>query len=754
MNIRTTLMACTAMTVAVSCCVSTAQAQRAGSAPWLDPRLSPDQRATLAEQQFSTQELFGIVYGSYGEAANYMLPANVVPSAAIGSAGYVPGAPELFIPALQETDAGTGVADPIVGPTGKSVRGPAGYSTELPSGLATAATWNVRTAFLGGSMIGKEAHQEGFNVMLAGGVDLAREPRNGRNFEYAGEDPLLAGTIVGQEVSGIQSNHVVATIKHFAVNDQETGRNSSSSDIDWGAARQSDLLAFEVALDVGKPGSVMCAYNRVNSVYACGNDTLLNRTLKQDWGFKGWVMSDWGSVHSVLDANSGLDQESGSYFDQANGGPFFTGQLTAAVASGAVKPTRLYDMVHRILRSEFAVGLVDHPVTSIQPIDAVTDTGVAQADEEQAAVLLKNAQGTLPLAKSTKRIAVIGSNAINGVMEGGGSSVVWPVGGPAQPIDPNPSFPGPLIWNPSSPVAAIKAEAPGATVTYDTGTDPAQAAALAANADVAIVFVNQWLAESFDATSLSLPNDLQTKVDQNALVAAVAKRNPNTIVVVESGGPVLMPWLDQVKGVIEAWYPGSGGGPALARILFGDVNPSGHLPITFPASEAQLPRPVLDVGTPADQNFHVNYNIEGAAVGYKWFQKNNLKPLFPFGYGLSYTSFKYDHIDVRWEDTLKASIAVTNTGHVAGYAVPQLYLGLDGRGEAPTRLIGFGKVYLQPGQSKTVTFDTDPRLLANFDTASDRWKITGGTYRVFLNSSSATVEQPTTVDIQSRTLAP
>ena len=748
---RNLLMACSAMTVVISCYAPAASAQKASrNATWLDRTLSPDRRATLAEQQFSLDEMLAIVHGSYAVPANWLSPANVVPPDAIGSAGYVPGAPELNIPALQESDAGTGVADPD--------HNVANYSTELPSGLATAATWNVDTAFLGGSMIGREAHQEGFNVLLAGGVDLAREPRNGRNFEYGGEDPLLAGSMVGQQVRGIQAQHVVSTVKHFAVNDQENGRNSLSSDIDWTAARQSDLLAFELALEIGRPGSVMCSYNQVNSAYACSNDVLLNQVLKRDWHFKGWVMSDWGAMHSVLDANAGLDQESGSFFDEQNGGPFFTDMLTTALASGTVKPSRLYDMVHRILRSEFAGGLIDDPAATIQPIDPVADAAVAQADEEEGAVLLKNAQqnaqNTLPLAKTVGRIAVIGSNALNGVMEGGGSSAVWPVGGPANPIDPSTDFPRPIIWNPSSPVAAIKAEAPTATVTYDSGADPSQAATVAASADVAIVFVNQWLGESIDASNLSLQNDLQTNVDQNALVAAVAKSNPNTIVVVESGGAVLMPWLGQVRGVIEAWYPGSGGGPALARILFGDVNPSGHLPVTFPASESQLPRPVLDAWTSTNQNFHVNYNIEGAAVGYKWFQKNNLTPLFPFGYGLSYTDFTYSKFNVQSGRTLSATVAVTNTGHVTGYAVPQIYLGLAGRGESPTRLIGFSKVLLDPGQTRTVTINADPRLLANFDGASDRWKITGGTYQVFLGSSSAKIEQMATATLQSRSLAP
>ncbi len=747
MRTRTILMACSAMTVAMSCFIPSAWAQRASAnAPWLDQRLSPDRRATLAEQQFSLDELLAIVHGSYAVPANWLTPANVVPPEAIGSAGYVPGAPELNIPALQESDAGTGVADPD--------RNVANYSTELPSGMATAATWNVNTAFLGGSMIGHEAHQEGFNVLLAGGVDLAREPRNGRNFEYSGEDPLLAGTMVGQQIRGIQAQRVVSTVKHFAINDQETGRSALSSDIDWTVARQSDLLAFELAIDIGKPGSVMCSYNQVNSAYACGNDTLLNQILKHDWHYKGWVMSDWGASHSVLDANGGLDQESGTFFDEANGGPFFTDMLTTALADGTVKPSRLYDMVHRILRSEFAAGLIDYPSTSIQPIDPVVDAAVAQADEEEAAVLLKNDQNALPLAKTVGRIAVIGSNAINGVMEGGGSSAVWPVGGPAAPFDDSTNFPRPIIWNPSSPVAAIKAEAPSASVTYDSGADPAQAASVAAGADVAIVFVNQWLGESIDATNLSLQPDLQTNVDQNALVAAVARSNPNTIVVIESGGAVLMPWLGQVKGVIEGWYPGSGGGPALARILFGDVNPSGHLPITFPASEAQLPRPTLDVWTAANPNFHVNYNIEGAAVGYKWFQKNNLTPLFPFGYGLSYTSFAYSNLSVRSGKALSASFAVTNTGRVAGYAVPQIYLNLAGRGEAPTRLVAFGKILLQPGQTRNMTVEADPRLLANFDGSSNKWKIVGGSYQVFLGSSSAKIEQTASTTLRSRTLAP
>ncbi|MCQ8241507.1 beta-glucosidase family protein [Rhizosaccharibacter radicis] len=731
----------------------TTQPAYAGGAPWMDPTLSPDRRATLLAQQLSADQMFALVHGDYAVPASWQTPPNVPPARAIGSAGFVAGVPSLGLPDLQESDAGIGVADPV-GPDGKPIRGAAGYSTALPSGLGTAATWNRDVAFAGGSMIGREARQEGFNVLLAGGVDLAREPRNGRNFEYAGEDPLLAGTIVGEEVRGIQAQHVVSTVKHYALNDQETGRNSASSDIDWAAARQSDLLAFELALEIGKPGSVMCSYNRVNSVYACSNDVLLNQVLKTDWHYKGWVMSDWGAVHAVTDANAGLDQESGAFFDQQNGGQFFAQPLRDAVNDGTVKPARLYDMVHRILRSMFAQGLVDNPITAIAPIDATNDAAVAQADEQEAIVLLKNANKLLPLSKTIGSVAVIGSNADKGVLEGGGSSEVWPVGGPADPVDPSTNFPHPIIWNPSSPLAAMKQEAPDARFSFDSGKDPAAAARIAAKADVAIVFVNQWLAESFDASSLSLPADPITGTNQDALVAAVARANPRTVVVLETGGPVLMPWLKQARAVLSAWYPGSGGGAAIANVLWGDVNPSGHLPITFPASEKQLPRPVLDAGTASNQNFHINYDIEGAAVGYKWFSKTNQTPLFPFGHGLSYTSFSFGEPVVTGGRTLSARFTVTNTGDLAGAAVPQLYLGLNGRGEAPIRLVGFSKLFLRPHESRTVTLAADPRLLAEFDGNSDRWRVKAGHYQVFLARSATDIVHTADTDLSAQELAP
>ncbi|MBD5634596.1 MAG: glycoside hydrolase family 3 protein, partial [Candidatus Eremiobacteraeota bacterium] len=502
----------------VSTPVADSQAPPALSAPWLDTSLPADARATLIARALTLDEMLQLLDGKWAVPQHAPRKENELPREALGSAGFVPGVARLGIPNLQETDASLGVAEPVVPDANRPVRGVAGYSTALPSGLATAATWNPDIAYAGGAMIGQEARDEGFNVLLAGGVNLARDPRNGRNFEYAGEDPLLAGTIAGMQIRGVQDRHVVSTVKHFAFNDQETNRHAVSANIASSAARESDLLAFETAIEIGEPGAVMCAYNRVNTVDACGNDDLLKRTLKGDWHFPGWVMSDWGGVHATTDALAGLDQESGDVFD---GAPYFGAALKSAVEAGVVPRARIEDMVHRILRSMFAVGLFDRPQT-IRPIAAEADAAVAQADEEQAAVLLKN-DGLLPLAPDVSSIAVIGEHADVGVLAGGGSSQVWPVGGPVA-VSTDFNFPNPEFWDPSSPLRAIEGEAKKARVSFYSGADPAIAASYAAAARVAIVFVDQWTAESIDAPNLSLPNA------QDALVARVAAANPRTVV--------------------------------------------------------------------------------------------------------------------------------------------------------------------------------------------------------------------------------
>ncbi|HEV2531402.1 beta-glucosidase [Phenylobacterium sp.] len=674
-------------------------------------KAAPDARADALIAQMTLDEQIALVHG--------VMPAlmNPMPAGTIRSAGYIPGLPRLHIPDLKESDASLGVAN-----AGRSHDD----AVALPSGLSLAATFSEPTAQAGGAMIGKEARQKGFNVLLAGGVDLVREPRNGRNFEYLGEDPLLAGRMAAASIRGIQSQHMVSTSKHFAINDQETGRMIASVELPEAAQRESDLLAFELALEGGKPGSVMCAYNKVGGTYACEHPHLLNDILKGDWGYPGWVMSDWGAVHSVDAANQGLDQESGQQLDKQ---VFFAAPLKAAVESGQVSRARLHDMVHRIVREMIAKGLIDPPDPG--QLDTAKDSVVALHAAEQGIVLLKNEHGLLPLAASAKRIVVIGGHADVGVISGGGSSQVIPLNSVhfAPPKGAPPWGQG--IWfHGSAPLKALQAAAPGAQIAFDPGTDPAAAAAAAKDADVAIVFATHWVSEAYDARDLTLPDN------QDALIAAVAAANPRTVVVLESGVPNLMPWLDQVGAVVEAWYPGSRGGEAIANVLTGKTPPSGRLPITFPAALAQLPEPALPGADLPNETtpFDIAY-AEGSDVGYRWFASRGAKPLFPFGYGLSYSAFHYSGLKVVGGRTVTASFTVTNTGARAAIDTPQLYLKTEPR-RAQQRLIGWSRVTLKPGESRTVTLAADPRLLASW--ADHGWRIDPGAYALFVGSDAMT----------------
>ncbi len=717
---------------AASTGTASAQAQ-----PWLNPALAADERAALALAAMTLDEKKLLVFGHFGSALkykNYLPPKDV----RMGSAGYVAGIPRLGIPAQWQTDAGVGVA------TQRESLAPYLERTSLPAGIATTATWNPQLAEQGGAMIGREARASGFNVMLAGGINLVREPRNGRNFEYGGEDPWLAATMVAAQIKGIQSNQIISTIKHFALNAQETGRFVLDARIAEDQARMSDLLAFEIAIEKSQPHSVMCAYNRYNGPYACESDFLLNQVLKQDWAYPGYVMSDWGAVHSTAPAaNAGLDQESGYVFDKK---PYFGPELLGkALKDGSIPQARLDDMVRRILRALFASGVVDNPV-SIRPIDYGAHALVTQADAEESIVLLKNDANLLPLAASAKRIAVIGGHADKGVLSGGGSSTVFARGGnPVPGLGPK-DFPGPIVYHPSAPLEAIRRRS--GDVRFDPGTDVAAAAKLAADSDLVILFANQWTGEALDFP-LTLPDG------QDALIAAVAKANPKIVVVLQSGGPVLMPWLAQVPAVLEAWYPGTRGGEAIARVLYGEVDATGRLPVTFPQSLDQLPRPVLD-GTDKkpDVSFPVTYS-EGAAVGYKWFDLKGHKPLFAFGHGLSYTSFTYEGLAAEMTaDGLKLRARVTNKGARHGSAVPQFYIGpapgMTAGWEAPRRLVGFDKLALAPGESRQVEVTIDPRLLAIYDGAAKGWKISGGTYQVQLARSAVDFVQQADVTLPAR----
>ncbi|MGH8446981.1 MAG: beta-glucosidase [Solimonas sp.] len=716
------------LTLALGLAAWSALAAAAGST-------DPDRRAADIEQQMTDAERFHLLHSHLPLTIEAGKPSQLIPGVPIVP-GYVRGIARLGIPDIVESDASLGVVNPFELREGD-------VATALPSSLALAASFDPALAYRAGAMIGGEAKAKGFNVLLAPGVNLTRDPRNGRNFEYMGEDPLLAGVLGGEASRGIQSTGVVATIKHFALNAQESLRMSLDARIDEAALRESDLLAFEIGIERGQPGSVMCAYNRLNGPYACGSDFLLNQVLKRDWGYKGWVMSDWGAVHEVGYFNAGLDQHSGAELDKK---VWFDAPLQVEYAAGRVSKERLSDAVRRILRSIYAVG-ADVPTTK-KDIDYAANGKVAQEVESSGIVLLKN-DGVLPLANAPQSIVVIGGYAVAGVMSGGGSSQVTPVGGVAAiiPNDVHRLVKRPVgqALIPSSPVAALKAALPDAKITSDSGYDIPMSVAKAARADLAIVVATKWQSEGWDAGDMSLPGG------QDELIAAVAKANPRTVVVLQTGNPVLMPWLTQVKAVVEAWYPGQKGGEAIAAILSGAVNPSGRLPMSFPASEQQTPRPVLPgFGLPEGTALAVDYP-EGADVGYRWFAAKGQRPLFAFGHGLSYTSFERDGLSLRGGDSVTASFTVRNTGKRDGAEVAQLYLVKAG-GRPLQRLAGFERVGLKPGESRKVTVKVDARLLADWKDGG--WQIAGGDYAFALGASAAELGQPVSVRLAARRLKP
>ena len=711
-------------------------------------------RADSIVARMTIDEKIALVHGLFPPFAKGKTKAELIPAA-----GHVDGIPRLGVPILRESDASLGVANQVEQRKGD-------VATALPSSLATAATFDPAIARAGGAMIGAEARAKRFNVLLAGGVNLTRDPWNGRNFEYLGEDPLLAGELAGAHIAGVQSNRIVSTVKHFALNAQETGRMVADARIDEARLRESDLLAFQIAIEKGRPGSVMCAYNKVNGDWSCENARLLNDVLKRDWGYPGWVMSDWGGVHSTAKAaNAGLDQQSGQELDKA---PYYDAPLKAAIGDGSVSTARLDDMVARYLTGLIATGAYDRPMPArAQPIPYARNALVAQQTAEAGIVLLKNDGALLPIARTARRIVVIGGRADVGVLSGGGSSQVRSVGGAPVEIPlatgAAASF-ARVTYHASSPLKALRAAMPQARIDFVDGRDVAAAAAAAGAADLAIVFATQWTTEAQDVADLSLP------YGQDALIAAVASAQPRTVAVLETGGPVTMPWIAQVPAILQAWYPGQRGGEAIANILTGRVNPSGRLPITFPRAASQAPRPApvgLDLlgaveaqaaANPANAaqvtlpSFPIDY-VEGSDVGYRWYEKRAQQPLFPFGHGLGYSSFAYRNPVVTGGRTLTIAFDVVNTGRRAGADVPQVYVAREGSA-TPMRLAAFQRVTLAPGESRRVTLTAEPRILADYDAKLPGWRIAGGRYRVALARDATDRTLVSTATLEAATMKP
>ena len=683
--------------------------------PWMNTSLSPDERASLVLKEMTLDEKIALVHG---QGMPGWGPPRPNAHLGNGGAGFVLAIERLGIPFIQMSDAAYGV---------RSSTANKRYSTALPSNLASASSWDTQSACQYGALIGRELRAQGYNMSLGGGVNLTREPRNGRTFEYMGEDPILAGTLVGNRIKCEQEQHVIGDIKHYAANDQESGRDEVNVVIGKRALRESDLLAFEIGLEIGQPGAVMCSYNLVNGDYACQNKYLLTDVLRNDWKFKGFVVSDWGATHSVEQSSAaGLDNEQPL-------GIFYDDKLKAAIEAGKVPVAELDEHVRRILRAEFASGIVDHPAQHSN-VDLAAGTEVARKIAEHSIVLLQNRNKILPLDRNTVHsVAVIGEKADYGMISGGGSAQVDPPDVPTKWQE--------HVWFPTSPLKAVKAKLPNAQVEFESGADVAAAAALAKKSDIAIVFAHQWQSEGMDLPNLSLPNE------QDALISQVSAANPKTIVVLETGTAVTMPWIDKVAGVVEAWYAGSDGASAVANILFGDVNPSAKLPMTFPRSTDDLPHPVVAM-PPARQGgslkkpelakatFSVTYE-EGLKVGYKWYDAEKKTPLFPFGFGLSYTTFAYSKLVVVPGEQTKVTFTVKNTGGRDGDEIAQVYAALPAAAnEPPKRLIGWSKVHLQPGESGEVTVTIPAKYLSIYEESKDAWQLVPGKYTFLAGGSS------------------
>jgi beta-glucosidase len=704
-------------------------ASPAAGKPWMNPSLDPDTRADLMIHEMTLDEKIQLVHGiGWG----VLRGGAVVPPGDNGGAGMVVGIPRLGLPDIN-------LADSAVGARGAARD--SRYATLLPSVIGMAASWDDKAAHLYGQVIGRELRDQGYNMSIGGGVDLIREPRNGRNFEYASEDPLLSGIMVGHLAMGVQTQQVMGDIKHYILNDQETGRNTLDAVLNKRALQETDGLAFNIAIHLAKPAGVMCSYNKVNGTYACENDYTLNQVLKKDWGFKGFVLSDWDGTHSTVKAAmAGLDMEQPGII-------YFGDKLKEAVQQGQVPMSRLDDMVHRIVRSMFAVGVIDNPPSPRRVTNPFQGRDDARHIESEGIVLLQNKGGILPLApEKMKKIVLIGAHADVGVLSGGGSAQVDAPGGNALDHKPGGSPWNHEIYFPSVPMGAVKELAdPAASITFNPGTDAASAAAAAQGADVVLFFADQWMSEGMDRPTLALPHG------QDAIISAVAAANPNTIVILETGGPVSMPWAPQVAGILESWFPGIGGAEAIADVLFGRVNPSGKLPVTFAASESQLPHPKVTGltentknngmnGAEANQekNFTVDYNVEGMAVGYKWFQEKNETPLFPFGFGLSYTKFAYSNLKLKQAaGGLAVTFDLQNTGSLAGDEIAEVYVTLPGdTGEPFRKLAGFKRVPLAPGASASVEMPINAMVASTYSVDQSTFQQPRGSYLIEVGGSS------------------
>jgi beta-glucosidase len=669
-----------------------------GTCPWVNSTAATPTRVAQLMGQMSLNDKVAMLHGT--DAPDYI--------------GKIIGNPALCIPDVNFEDGPAGVGDGL------------GGVTQMPSGLVSAATFDPGYEKDYGTAVGQEFAAKGVNVALGPTINMVRDPRWGRSYETFGEDPYLSGQMGAADIEGIQGQGVMAEVKHAAAYNIE--QPAGTVDVDARTLQEIYLPAFQTAIKQGGAAAVMCAYSNVNNVPSCQNPDILNKPLYQQAGFTGFVTSDWGAIHSTVDsANAGLTVE-------MPGGYYYADYLIQAVQAGQVTQATVDTMVSRVLTQMFRFGMFDKAPTGSKTAIVTTPAhaAVALKGDEEGTVLLKN-NGVLPLSTSTtSSVAVIGQDAGPGVQTiGGGSGTVTSAGT-------------------YTPVTGIQDRLAGTNtkVSYNDGTDQNSAAALAKSSDVAIVFASDnYGHEEADNTSLNLPNG------QDALISAVAAANPHTIVVLNDNSAILMPWLNQVAGVFEGFYDGQEWGQAIAALLFGDANPSGHLPVTFPTSLSQVPANTTAQWPGTDGK--VEYS-EGLDIGYRWYDAKNVTPLFPFGYGLSYTSFAFGGLHVGAVSGGQATVTatVTNTGSRAGAEVAQLYVGDPGSaGEPPHQLKGFQRVQLAPGASGTVTFTVTAHDLASWNTGSGNWVASAGDYQILVGDSSRNLPLTGTLALPSTVTA-
>jgi beta-glucosidase len=676
-------------------------ASAAASCPWVDSTAPVATRVSELMAQMSLTQEIDLMTGASG--SSYV--------------GNIPAISSLCIPAINFEDGPAGVGDGMTN------------VTQLPAPVDVAATWDTSAEQEYGQVIGAEQGAKGTTVDLGPTINIVRDPRWGRAFESIGEDPYLAGQLSAADIRGVQSTGTMAQVKHYAVYNQETNRNTSSDNavVSTQAEQEIYFPAFQAAVQQGAASSVMCSYSWINGTAACQNPYTLSTVLRQQFGFTGFVTSDWGATHSTAaSANAGLDM------DMPGNDGYYGSALQSAVSSGSVSQSTINSAVSDILTEMFAFGMFDKAPSGSPSATATNSTDQNDATQlaEEGTVLLKNSGSVLPLSSSDTSIAVIGADASTSPQTAGGGSASVNSSGTVTPLQ------------------GIQSAAPsGTTVTYNSGSSDSSAASAAASASVAVVFANLAESEGSDLTSI----DLGTTQDN--LITSVAAANPNTIVVLNTGSAITMPWLSSVKGVLEAWYPGQEDGTAIASVLFGNTDPSGQLTVTFPTSLSQVPASTAAEWTGTGGT--VQYS-EGIDVGYRWYDSKDLTPLFPFGYGLSYSTFSFSNLHVgslTAGGAATVTATVTNTGSRSGADVAQLYVDDPAAsGQPPLQLEGFQRVNLAAGASATVTFTLTQQNLQYWNSSSNAWATSTGSYGIEVGDSSANLPLSGTLAITSSQL--